>query len=74
MVVTTIWTPSLDIMKFLDTDKRGEFATRRIKTLGALLPCASVYMPCTMLGSNGWSVNIAQCVYTIVVVLPNSSL
>lgn len=48
--------------------------TRRVKTLGVVLPSASVNIPTnsTSLSTNGWFVNIAQSADTMVAALPNS--
>lgn len=75
MSVVTFWFPSLDVIDFLDENKRGDFSTRRIKTLGFLPPSTSVHIPSTaMLGTNGWSINVSQCANTMVASLPNPSL
>ncbi|KAM3252877.1 hypothetical protein P3L10_006947 [Capsicum annuum] len=71
----TSWSPppELDV---LNANKRGDFTTRCVKTVGALPPSTSVHTPSNaMLGITiGWPVNIAQGADTMVTALPNHSL
>ncbi|XP_016554585.1 uncharacterized protein LOC107854107 [Capsicum annuum] len=75
METTMFWTPLQDLLIILGADKRGDFVTRRVKTLRYLPPSTSVNIPTSMVFSvNGWSVNNAQYADTMVAVLPNDSL